>query len=162
MSGLVAERLALSGVDVESLQPKRARNPGRLKANAKRVAVCLFFTFVVLVVLGGSVSKGREALRVNLPNERADSVREAIAWAWDGYVKYAWTHDELRPLSRSGMDSFCASGATIVDSLSTLWLANMPERFAVARSWIADMDFSRLRDCNLFESNIRSACLCYW
>lgn len=43
----------------------------------------------------------------------------------------------------------------MVDSLSTLWLADMPERFARARAWVADMDFTKLRGCNLFESNIR-------
>lgn len=42
-----------------------------------------------------------------------------------------------------------------MDSLSTLWLADMPSRFARARAWVAEMDFSRLRGCNLFESNIR-------
>jgi Glycosyl hydrolase family 47 len=53
------------------------------------------------------------------------------------------------------MDSFCATGATVIDSLSTLWLADMPERFARARAWVAEKDFSTLRGCNLFESNIR-------
>ena len=53
------------------------------------------------------------------------------------------------------MDSFCASGATVIDSLSTLWLADMPDRFSRARAWVAEKDFSSLRGCNLFESNIR-------
>ena len=53
------------------------------------------------------------------------------------------------------MDSFCASGATIVDSLSTLWLADMPERFQRARNWVEQKDFTQLQNCNLFEANIR-------
>lgn len=40
--------------------------------------------------------------------------------AWRGYEQYAWGHDELCPLSKSGKNSFGGLGATIVDSLDTL------------------------------------------
>jgi len=43
----------------------------------------------------------------------------------------------------------------VVDSLSTLWLAGMDERFSKARSWVAAFDFAAPKGCNLFESNIR-------
>lgn len=41
--------------------------------------------------------------------------------SWDGYTKYAWGFDELLPLSQTGEDSFCGTGATIIDALDTLW-----------------------------------------
>ena len=33
-------------------------------------------------------------------SSHVDAVKEAIAWAFDGYEKYAWGHDELMPLSK--------------------------------------------------------------
>jgi mannosyl-oligosaccharide alpha-1,2-mannosidase len=36
---------------------------------------------------------------------RANAVKEAFQYAWDGYYKYAWTHDELHPVAKSFGDS---------------------------------------------------------
>lgn len=49
------------------------------------------------------------------------AVREAMQHSWRGYTDYAWGSDELLPLSRTGADSFCRTGATILDALDTLW-----------------------------------------
>ena len=35
-------------------------------------------------------------------NERQSAVVEAFKHAWGGYKKYAWGHDHLRPISKSG------------------------------------------------------------
>ena len=86
---------------------------------------------------------------------RVTAVREAIAHAFDGYAKHAWGFDELMPLAQSGKNSFCQSGATIIDSLSTLWLAQLTEQFDKAADWALSNDFSRLTNCNLFETTIR-------
>ena len=48
-------------------------------------------------------------------------MREAMQHSWRGYTDYAWGSDELLPLSRTGADSFCRTGATILDALDTLW-----------------------------------------
>lgn len=40
-----------------------------------------------------------------LNRERADAVKEAFTYAWDGYYKYAFPHDELRPVSNGFSDS---------------------------------------------------------
>lgn len=37
--------------------------------------------------------------------ERAAAVKEAFQFAWDGYYKYAFPHDELHPISNSFSDS---------------------------------------------------------
>jgi mannosyl-oligosaccharide alpha-1,2-mannosidase len=87
---------------------------------------------------------------------RRDAVVAAIARAFDGYARHAWGYDELRPLSLGGKNTFCGAGATIVDSLSTLYLANLTERFDRAAAWALDHNYTTsLRDCNLFETNIR-------
>jgi mannosyl-oligosaccharide alpha-1,2-mannosidase len=36
---------------------------------------------------------------------KADAVKEAFQHAWDGYVKYAFPHDELHPVSNGYGDS---------------------------------------------------------
>jgi hypothetical protein len=52
---------------------------------------------------GGAGGAGSAASRG--PSPRVDAVKEAIAWAFDGYETFAWGRDELKPLSRGGMDS---------------------------------------------------------
>lgn len=37
--------------------------------------------------------------------EKADAVKEAFQHAWKGYTKYAFPHDELRPVSNGYGDS---------------------------------------------------------
>lgn len=38
-------------------------------------------------------------------NPRADAVKEVFLHSWNGYVKYAFGHDELAPVSNEGRDS---------------------------------------------------------
>ena len=37
--------------------------------------------------------------------EKADAVKEAFQHAWNGYMKYAFPHDELHPVSNGYGDS---------------------------------------------------------
>ena len=37
--------------------------------------------------------------------QRAAAVKEAFQFAWDGYYKYAFPHDELHPISNGYSDS---------------------------------------------------------
>ena len=88
--------------------------------------------------------------------ERAEEVRGAMRHAWDGYRKYAWGMDEIMPKSKRGKDSFGSLGATIVDSLDTLWLMGLDDRFKDARGWVEEqMRFDRNQGYSVFETNIR-------
>ena len=49
--------------------------------------------------------------------------------SWGAYVKYAWGKDELDPVHQVGRDALGGLGATIVDSLDTLWLMGMKTEF---------------------------------
>lgn len=40
-----------------------------------------------------------------LNQERADAVKSAFTFAWNGYYKYAFPHDELHPVSNNFSDS---------------------------------------------------------
>lgn len=64
--------------------------------------------------------------------------------AWSNYVKYAFGQDELMPRSLRGKDPFGGLGATILDSLDTLWLMDMQAEYKQARDWVAnDLNFTR-------------------
>jgi mannosyl-oligosaccharide alpha-1,2-mannosidase len=62
-------------------------------------------------------------------------------FAWNGYKKYAWGKNELRSVSKRGYSpgifgSAHTLGATIVDSLDTLYLMGLDEEFIEGAEWI--------------------------
>ena len=61
--------------------------------------------------------------------------------SWDGYVKYAWGDNELKPVSKRGHSAAIFGkntkmGATIVDSLDTLYMMGMMDAFNKAKEWV--------------------------
>ncbi|XP_075415877.1 LOW QUALITY PROTEIN: endoplasmic reticulum mannosyl-oligosaccharide 1,2-alpha-mannosidase-like [Tenrec ecaudatus] len=88
-------------------------------------------------------------------NPRQKAVVDAFRHAWKGYCKYAWGHDELKPLSRSFSEWF-GLGLTLVDALDTMWIMGLTREFEEARTWVAEkLQFHKDVDVNLFESTIR-------
>ncbi|KAM9641757.1 endoplasmic reticulum mannosyl-oligosaccharide 1,2-alpha-mannosidase isoform 2-T2 [Trichechus inunguis] len=88
-------------------------------------------------------------------NKRQKAVVEAFRHAWKGYRKYAWGHDELRPLSKSFGEWF-GLGLTLVDALDTMWILGLTKEFEEARKWVSQkLQFQKDVDVNLFESTIR-------
>ncbi|VDO48813.1 unnamed protein product [Haemonchus placei] len=93
----------------------------------------------------------------------SDARRITMAkFAWDGYRKYAWGANELRPISKTGHSASVFgtgdTGATIVDAIDTLWIMGLKEEYEQARSWIKlSLDFTRTAkgDLSVFETNIR-------
>ncbi|MGC2163804.1 MAG: glycoside hydrolase family 47 protein, partial [Silvibacterium sp.] len=61
--------------------------------------------------------------------EMAQRVRDQFLHAWNGYHKYAWGHDELRPLSKKPFDWYGTSlMMTPVDSLDTMILMGLNQQ----------------------------------
>ncbi|XP_062154182.1 mannosyl-oligosaccharide 1,2-alpha-mannosidase MNS1 [Alnus glutinosa] len=88
--------------------------------------------------------------------QRREKVKEAMLHAWSSYEKYAWGQDELQPQSKSGVNSFGGLGATLVDSLDTLYIMGLDEQFQKAREWVANsLDFNKDHDASVFETTIR-------
>lgn len=88
--------------------------------------------------------------------QRRESVKEAMAHAWASYEKYAWGQDELQPQSKNGVNSFGGLGATLIDSLDTLYIMGLDEQFQKAREWVANvLDFNKNYDASVFETTIR-------
>lgn len=87
--------------------------------------------------------------------KRRNAILDAMKKSWGGYVKYAWGTDELQPESKKGHD-WLGLGATIIDSLDTLWLMGMKDEFARGRDWVRDeFDFRVDMNVSFFETTIR-------
>ena len=84
-------------------------------------------------------------------------IREAFKHAWSGYRNYSLPHDELKPLSKDQGDPFNGWGATLVDSLDTLWIMGLKDEFRDAVEAVSKIDFktSERKDIPLFETVIR-------
>jgi Glycosyl hydrolase family 47 len=87
----------------------------------------------------------------------AAAVRAELLHAWSGYERYAWGHDELRPLSRSGRDWYGSPLLlTPVDALDTLILVGLDDEAAKAREAVAaHLRFDRPLTVQVFEVTIR-------
>ena len=88
---------------------------------------------------------------------RKDAVREVFQRCWKSYKDRAWTKDELAPISGGPKDTFGSWGATLVDSLDTLWIMDLKQDFAEAVDAAVQIDFGPKIDgeINVFETIIR-------
>ncbi|XP_070821855.1 mannosyl-oligosaccharide 1,2-alpha-mannosidase IA isoform X2 [Chaetodon trifascialis] len=92
-------------------------------------------------------------------NERREKVKEMMKFAWDNYKRYAWGKNELRPLTRNGHIGNMFGGlrgASIIDSLDTLYIMGMMEEYNDAKEWVkTSLDLNSNGEASLFEVNIR-------
>jgi mannosyl-oligosaccharide alpha-1,2-mannosidase len=88
---------------------------------------------------------------------KLDVIRSVAQRSWKGYKDHAWLKDELSPVSGSSRDPFAGWGATLVDSLDTLWIMGLKEEFAEAAKAVDKIDFTTTKrfDIPLFETTIR-------
>jgi mannosidase alpha-like ER degradation enhancer 2 len=97
---------------------------------------------------------------VPLPTDRAQlaaRVRAEVLHAWQGYERYAWGHDELRPLAKVPRDWYAEPLLmTPVDALDTLLLVGLREEAEKARALIVErLSFDRDLSVKNFEITIR-------
>lgn len=100
---------------------------------------------------------GRVLVNPNTQESRRQEVRSLFAKNWHKYKKHAWKHDSLQPLSGGFQDQFSGWGATLVDSLDTLWIMGFREEFDEAVAAVAEIDFGESTGSrvNTFETMIR-------
>lgn len=87
----------------------------------------------------------------------ASEVREEFLRAWKGYKKYAWGHDELRPVSKTARDWYGQSLLiTPVDALDTMLLMGLDAEAEEAKKLILEkLSFDRDISVKNFEITIR-------
>ncbi|KAK7441015.1 hypothetical protein VKT23_016796 [Stygiomarasmius scandens] len=108
-------------------------------------------------VVGGSIQKNDLSLPADAQTNR-DRVKDIFTTSYDAYKKYAFGHDDLKPLSKSFTDSRNGWGASIVDAMSTMWVMGLTDDLNEAIEFASKIDFSKSNtqdNVSVFESTIR-------
>jgi mannosidase alpha-like ER degradation enhancer 2 len=87
----------------------------------------------------------------------AARVRSEFLHAWNGYKKYAWGHDDLKPLSKTHHDWYAEPLLmTPVDALDTMILMGLESEADATREYIVkNLRFDKDLDVQNFEITIR-------
>jgi mannosidase alpha-like ER degradation enhancer 2 len=87
----------------------------------------------------------------------ADEVRSEFLHAWNGYQKYAWGHDDLKPLSKTHHDWYAEPLLmTPVDALDTMIIMGLKEEAATTLRYIVEnLSFDQDIYVQNFEVTIR-------
>jgi mannosyl-oligosaccharide alpha-1,2-mannosidase len=88
---------------------------------------------------------------------RLAEVKKAFVHSWEGYKENAWMQDEVAPMSGESKNGFGGWGATLVDSLDTLWIMGLEVEFELAVDELRRIHFTTmpLPKVNVFETTIR-------
>ncbi|EMC98902.1 glycoside hydrolase family 47 protein [Baudoinia panamericana UAMH 10762] len=99
----------------------------------------------------------RSAKERVVQQERLAAVKEAFVHSWHGYKRNAWSQDEVAPVSGRIHNNFGGWGATLIDSLDSLWILGLKEEFADALTQLHKVDFGTTAadELNVFETTIR-------
>src|SRR5678815_569370 len=92
------------------------------------------------------------------PNRKlAAEVRAEFLHAWNGYKKYAWGHDDLKPLSKTYHDWYSQPLLmTPVDALDTMILMGLDDEATTTKQYIlANLSFDKDIEVQNFEITIR-------
>ncbi|PSN68004.1 glycoside hydrolase [Corynespora cassiicola Philippines] len=88
--------------------------------------------------------------------EKAQSVVDAFRVSWEGYYKYAFPNDELKPVTNSFSNSRNQWGASAVDALSTALVMREKEIVNQILEYIPTINyFETPTEVSLFETTIR-------
>ena len=112
----------------------------------------LFVSILLLLVLSSPAS----AQRVNR-QQLAARVKAEFVHAWTGYKKYAWGHDDLRPLTKTHHDWYAQPLLmTPVDALDTMILMGLKDEAASTKNYIIqNLSFDKDISVQNFEVTIR-------
>lgn len=91
--------------------------------------------------------------------DRLDGVKEAFQRSWDGYYKYAFPNDSLKPISKGYDNDRNGWGASAVDAISTALIMENDEVIQQVVDHIKTINFNETvqggESVSLFETTIR-------
>ena len=113
----------------------------------------LIILLLVCLISTSPASAQRQVDKEKLSAE----VRDEFLHAWSGYKKYAWGHDDLKPLSKTYHDWYAEPLLmTPVDALDTMILMGLKAEADKTRDYIAtNLSFDKNIDVQNFEITIR-------
>src|SRR5437763_14519315 len=123
-----------------------------------RISTLLLVFSILTVFSAPSVMSQQSAVMGSAERHRiAEQVRAEFLHAWRGYQKYAWGHDDLRPLSKTSHDWYQQSlYMTPVDALDTMILMGLKDEAARTKEFIiASLSFDKDIYVKNFEVTIR-------
>ncbi len=108
--------------------------------------------FLLLLLLSSTVYPQRITKR-----RLAGEVRSEFLHAWNGYKKYAWGHDDLKPLSKTHHDWYAQPLLmTPVDALDTMIIMGLKDEAAATQKYIVEnLSFDKDIYVQNFEVTIR-------
>lgn len=118
----------------------------------------LLLACVIAAVASLPASAAAQAIEIPPdPGPMAKQVRAEFLYAWNAYKKYAWGHDELRPLTQTYRDWYGVSlYMTPVDALDTMILMGLNDEADKTRELIATkLSFDHDIEVKNFEITIR-------
>lgn len=124
----------------------------------KRIALPLLGLSILFASSPGLVAAQRPPRQETINRrELAARVRAEFLHAWRGYEKYAWGHDDLRPLSKTHHDWYGQPlYTTPIDALDTMILMGLREEAEKTRGFIVNnLSFDRDIYVQNFEITIR-------
>jgi mannosyl-oligosaccharide alpha-1,2-mannosidase len=120
------------------------------------LVILVFLLFIILPGRNSSTPIPQDPSPSHINLDRGEAIKTAFDFAWDGYYRYAFPHDELKPLSNSPGYSRNDWGATAVDALGTAILMEKPEVVRIVLAHVKSIDFNSTDSgISLFESTIR-------
>src|SRR5437588_11229906 len=114
-----------------------------------------FLLFYALTTVNSHFAHAQTSIN---KQELANQVRSEFLHAWRGYKKYAWGHDDLRPLSKSYHDWYAPESLlmTPVDALDTMILMGLKDEAESTKNHIIEnLSFDKDIYVQNFEVTIR-------
>ncbi|KAK4442069.1 glycoside hydrolase [Podospora aff. communis PSN243] len=84
--------------------------------------------------------------------QKRDAVKKTFVRCWESYKTHAWMSDEVAPISGRARNPFGGWGATLVDSLDTLWIMGMRQDFEHAVAAAANISFETVTSDEINDS----------
>ena len=117
------------------------------KPQITRITRIVFAICVICVICGSCFAQPKLAAEV----------KTEFLHAWNGYKKYAWGHDDLKPLSKTHHDWYAQPLLmTPVDALDTMFVMGLKDEAAATQQYIlANLSFDKDVEVQNFEITIR-------
>ena len=120
-------------------------------------AIASLLLFAILTTTSAPFAPAQQATTKGKAPETAARVRAEFLHAWNGYKKYAWGHDDLKPLSKSYHDWYAQPLLmTPVDALDTMILMGCKDEANTTKEYIVkNLSFDKDIEVQNFEITIR-------
>jgi Glycosyl hydrolase family 47 len=115
-----------------------------------------FFCVVLIIVLSLNIASA-QTFTAEKKDEMREKIRSACKHIWNGYKKYAWGYDVLKPVSNTGENWYGTSLVmTPVDGFDTFYLLGLKDEANESKDLIfSKLSFDINEEVQFFEVTIR-------